>query len=33
MIPEQAVALAAGDDVTLEARLTLPPSPAAGVVV
>ena len=33
MIPEQAVALAAGDDVTLEARLGLPPSPRAGVVI
>ena len=33
MIPEQAVALAVGDGVTLEARLGLPPSPRAGVVI
>ena len=33
MIPEQPVTLAVGADVSLEARLTLPDSPSAGVVI
>src|SRR5207245_7735296 len=33
MIPEQPVRLAAGADLSLEARLSLPASPTAGVVI
>ena len=33
MIPEQPVSLAAGADLSLEARLALPASPTAGVVI
>jgi uncharacterized protein len=33
MIPEQSVSLSVGADLSLEARLALPPSPSAGVVM
>jgi alpha/beta superfamily hydrolase len=33
MIPEQPVSLSGGADLSLEARLGLPPSPSAGVVI
>jgi uncharacterized protein len=33
MIPEQPVSLSVGADLSLEARLALPPSPSAGVVI
>jgi alpha/beta superfamily hydrolase len=33
MIPEQPVSLTVGADLSLEARLALPPSPTAGVVI